>query len=57
MCYTKRNKAMKKLTSIRLTPEAVRLIKTLSDKLGVSQTDILELSIRELAKKENVEKR
>jgi len=57
MCYTKKDKTMKKLTSIRLTPEAVILIRILSKKMGVNQTAILELAIRELARKENVEKR
>jgi predicted DNA-binding protein len=41
-------------TSIRLSDEAKRLQKLLSQKLGVSQAAVLELAIRELAKRENV---
>jgi len=42
-------------TSVRLTPEAIHLLKELAKKLGVSQTAIIELAIRYLAKKENIE--
>jgi len=41
-------------TSIRLTNDAVRLRELLSQKLGVSLTDIIELAIRELAKREDI---
>jgi hypothetical protein len=37
-------------TSVRLTPEATVLLKELATKLGVSQTAIIEMSIRKLAK-------
>jgi len=42
-------------TSIRLTQEAKRLRKLLSAKLGVSLTAVIELAIREFAKREGVE--
>ena len=41
-------------TSIRLTLEAIRLLRELAKNLGVSQTAVIELAIRELAKKENI---
>lgn len=41
----------KQATSIRLTPEAKRLIKELAKKLGVSQAAIIEMAIREFADK------
>lgn len=44
----------KKLTSIRLSEEAKRLRVELAKKLGISQAAVLELAIRELAKKEGV---
>ena len=47
--------ANKEATSFRLTPEAIALIKELAKKLGVSQTDIVELAIRKLAQHENVQ--
>ncbi len=47
--------ANKEATSFRLTPEAIALIKELAKYLGVSQTDIIELAIRKLAKDENLQ--
>jgi predicted transcriptional regulator len=44
----------KQATSIRLTPEAKRLLAMLAEKLGLSQAAILELAIREKAKREGV---
>jgi len=44
----------KKSTSFRLTPEARRLLEVLALKFGISQTAVLELLIREKAKRENV---
>jgi hypothetical protein len=41
-------------TSIRLSDEAKRLQKRLSQKLGVSQAAVLELALRALAQRENV---
>ncbi len=45
----------KQATSIRLTPEAKRLIKELAKKLGVTQASIIEIAIRRLAEIEGVE--
>jgi predicted DNA-binding protein len=39
-------------TSLRMSQEAKRLLKQLSEKLGVSQSAIIELAIRKLAKQE-----
>lgn len=47
-------KKSKSNTSVRLTPEATRLLKELAMKLGVSQTAIIEMSIRKLAESEGV---
>lgn len=41
-------------TSYRLSDEAKRLLALLAEKLSVSQTAILELAIREKAKRERV---
>jgi predicted transcriptional regulator len=41
-------------TSIRLSDDAKRLITELSRKLGISQTAIIELAIREKAKREGL---
>jgi predicted transcriptional regulator len=37
-----------------LTPEAKRLLKLLADQLGISQSAVMELAIREKAKREGV---
>lgn len=42
-------------TSIRLTPEAKRLLEALAEKLGLSHSGALEVAIREKARKERVE--
>jgi predicted transcriptional regulator len=39
----------KRLTSIRLSPEAKRLLSWLAETLGISQAAVLELAIREKA--------
>lgn len=44
-----------KSTSFRLSPEAKRLLKELSQSLGISQAAVLEIVIREKAKTENIE--
>lgn len=41
-------------TSVRLTPEAKRLLKLVAAKLGVSQAAILELLIRQKAREERL---
>ena len=44
-----------KQTSLRLTPEAKRLLIELAKKLGVTQAAIIEMAIRKFAKLEEVE--
>ena len=44
----------KKKTSIRYSDEAKNLLEKLSKKLGVSQSAVLELAIRALAKQEGI---
>ena len=39
-------------TSIRLTPEAKTLLKTLAGKLGISQAAVIEIAIRKMAEQE-----
>jgi uncharacterized protein (DUF1778 family) len=46
---------MKKATSFRLSDEARRLLALAAKRLGVSLTDILELAIREYAKKAGIQ--
>ena len=41
-------------TSIRLSQEAKRLICKLASKLGLNQSAILELAIREMAERKNI---
>jgi hypothetical protein len=45
----------KRSTSVRLTPEALRLLALLNRKLGVNQSGVIELAIRRLAQAEGVE--
>jgi len=45
---------MKKLTSIRLSVEAVKLQDKLAVALGISKSAVIELAVRKLAKSENV---
>ena len=51
MNTVKRNK---KAITVRLTPKAHDLIAGLSDKLGLSQTAVIEMAIRLLAEREHV---
>jgi hypothetical protein len=46
--------AAKHPTSIRLTPEALRLLKALAKRLGISQAAVMELALRLLAAREEV---
>ena len=48
------NNNMKIHISFRITEEAIRLLKLLSEKKGVSQASIIEIAIREAAKKEKI---
>ena len=43
------------LTAFRLTAEAKKIIEDASQKLGVSQADIVEMAIRKFAQAEGVE--
>jgi predicted DNA-binding protein len=43
-------------TSIRISEEAKTLLEELSKKLGVSKTAIIELAVRDMAKKEKGQK-
>lgn len=45
----------KTTTSLRMTPEAKRLLQELAKKLGISQTSVIEIAIRRLAEIEKVE--
>jgi hypothetical protein len=45
----------KKKTSHNLTLEALRLLRTLAERYGISQTAMLEIIIREKAKAEQLE--
>ena len=45
---------MKKATTIRYTPQAKRLLKALASKLGVTQSAVVELAIRFLARAEGL---
>ena len=44
----------KKPTNIRLSEDAKKLLTLLAQKLGLSQTGVIELAIREFAKKEKI---
>lgn len=48
------NNNMKIHISFRLSEEAIRLIKLLAEKKGVSQASIIEMALREMAKKEGI---
>jgi hypothetical protein len=41
-------------TTIRFTPRAEDLVKKLADALGVTKTAVIEMSIREKAKREKI---
>ena len=45
---------MKKSTSFRLSEKALALLQMLVDALGVSQASIVEMGIREIAKKHGI---
>jgi predicted DNA-binding protein len=46
--------AMKQPTSFRLSEEALRLLKLLADAKGVSQASIIEMAVREMARKDGL---
>lgn len=43
------------LTAFRLTPEAKQIIEAVAQRLGVSQADIVEMSVRKFAESEGVQ--
>ena len=45
---------MKKPTSFRLTAPALRLIKALAEKQGLSQTAVVEVAVRKMARDEGL---
>jgi len=47
---------VKKATSIRLTPEAKSILSKLAAQLGVSMTSVIELAIRDFAKKNDAQR-
>lgn len=47
-------RTIKKPTSLRLSVEAMRLLRILSDKMGLPKTGVIETAIRELAKGKEV---
>lgn len=48
------NRYMKIHISFRLSEEAIRLLKLMAENKGVSQAVVIELALREMAKKEKV---
>ncbi len=45
---------VKKHTSYRISDEGKRLIKVLAQKLGVSETAVVEMAVREMAEKRGI---
>lgn len=45
---------MKKSVGFKLSEEAKNLVEALADKLGISQSAVYEMAIRQLAEKERV---
>jgi predicted transcriptional regulator len=42
-------------TSLRLTPDGKRLLRELATKLGITMVAVIEIAIREIAKREGIE--
>ena len=51
LCYTP---GMKQRSSFRLSPEAMQLLAALARANGISMTAVLELAIREMAKRQRI---
>jgi hypothetical protein len=51
------NRSLKKSIGLRLTDEALRLLRVLAGKTGLSQAGIVELAIREKAQRDGEEVR
>jgi predicted DNA-binding protein len=45
-----------KLTSMRLSEEAVEILETLSSSMGIHKTSVMEIALREYAKTKNTDK-
>lgn len=54
MIYNGDMRKANQTTSIRLTPEAMHLLRELAKKLGVTQAAIMEMAVREFAEKRDV---
>jgi hypothetical protein len=52
--YTERSTMAKKHTSYRISEEGKQLIKELARRLGVSETSVVEMAVREMAEKRGV---
>ena len=52
---TMASRGRKQPTSIRLSPEALRLLRALAVKLGISQASVMEMALRRLAVHEEVD--
>jgi DNA-binding PadR family transcriptional regulator len=52
--YTERSVMVKKHTSYRISEEGKQLIKLLARRLGVTETAVVEMAIREMAEKRGV---
>jgi len=52
--YIMKNMKNKNPTTIRFTPTARELVKKLSESLGVTRSAVIEMSIREKAKREGI---
>lgn len=48
-----KTKELKKATLLRLTPTAKELLEQLAHKWGISQADVVEIAIRQVAEQEN----
>jgi hypothetical protein len=49
------NRSLKSPIGLRLSADAVALIKLMSSELGISQAAVIEIAIREKAKRDGVE--
>jgi predicted DNA-binding protein len=55
MIYNGDMRKASQTTSLRLTPEAKRLLQLLAQKLGISQASVIEIAIRYLAEREHTD--
>ena len=45
---------LKRYTSIYVTDEATRLMRAISEKMGISRNAVFEIAVREMAKREGI---